>query len=190
LSILIIGLLIFLGIHSISIVAPQLRARAVAAMGPNAWRGIYSLISGVGFVLILYGYHLARQQPVVLYAPPTWLRHVALLLMLPVFPLILAAYLPGRIKSAMKHPMLAAVTFWGLAHLLSIGLLADVLLFGSFLAWAVVDRMSFNRRPEQAIKTAPPGRFNDAIAVIVGLAIYGLVLVWAHVRMFGVSPLA
>jgi uncharacterized membrane protein len=190
LTILIIGLAIFLGIHSISILAPELRARSVASMGPNPWRGIYSLVSAIGFVLILYGFHLARQAPVVLYVPPAWTRHVAFLLMLPVFPLILAAYLPGRIKTAMKHPMLAAVKFWALAHLISNGALADVLLFGSFLVWAIFDRISFKRRSPQVIRTAPPGRFNDLIVVIVGIALYVLFVMWAHVRLFGVSPVA
>jgi uncharacterized membrane protein len=187
-SILIIGIAVFLGVHSISIVTPGLRARAVASMGTNGWRGIYSLISGAGFVLILYGFHLARRVPVVLYIPPPWMRHVTFLLMLPVFPLILAAYLPGRIKTAMKHPMLAAVTFWAFAHLLSNGLLADVLLFGAFLAWAICDRISLKRRPPQAIRTVPQGRFNDLIAVIAGLALYAVFVLWAHLRLFG-APL-
>lgn len=186
---LIIGLAIFLGIHSVSIAAPGLRARAVASMGPNAWRGVYSLISAVGFALILYGYHLARQTPVVLYMAPTWLRYITLVLMLPVFPLTLAAYLPGRIKTAMKHPMLSAVKFWALAHLLSNGMLADVLLFGSFLVWAIADRISFKRRPPQVMKTAPPGRLNDLVAVIGGLVVYAVFILWAHLQLFGVSPL-
>jgi uncharacterized membrane protein len=187
--ILVIGIALFLGMHSISIVTPGLRARAIASMGPNRWRGVYSLISAAGFVLILYGYHLARQAPVVLYMPPAWMRHLTLLLMLPVFPLILAAYLPGRIKTAMKHPMLAAVKFWALAHLLSNGFLADVVLFGAFLVWAICDRISFKRRPAQTIRTAPQGRFNDLIAVIAGLALYVIFILWAHARLFGVSPL-
>jgi uncharacterized membrane protein len=189
LAILIIGLAVFLGIHSISIVAPGIRAWAVASMGQNRWRGVYSLVSAAGFALILYGFHLARQAPVVLYTVPTWMRQVALLLMLPVFPLILAAYFPGRIKIAMKHPMLAAVKFWALAHLLSNGMLADVLLFGSFLLWAVCDRLSLNHRPPQVMRTAPPARFNDLIVVIAGLALYGVFIVWAHRWLFGVSPL-
>ena len=189
-AILIIGLAAFLGIHSISIATPGVRARALAAMGPNRWRGIYSLVSAVGFVMILYGFHLARQAPVVLYVPPTWTRQLAFLLMLPVFPLILAAYLPGRIKTAMKHPMLAAVKFWALAHLLSNGTLADVLLFGSFLVWAICDRVSFKRRPPQVIRTAPPARFNDLIAVIAGLALYVFFVRWAHMWLFGVSPVS
>ena len=188
-SILVIGLVLFLGIHSISIVAPGLRARAVASMGPNPWRGVYSLVSAAGFALILWGFHLARQAPVVLYVLPAWMRYATLLLMLPVFPLIFAAYLPGRIKTAMQHPMLGAVKFWAFAHLLSTGLLADVLLFGAFLVWAVCDRISLKRRPPQAIPTAPPGRLNDLIAVIAGVAVYLLFVLWAHARLFGVSPL-
>jgi uncharacterized membrane protein len=184
----VIGLAIFLGIHSISIVAPGFRARAVASLGAGPWRGAYSLISAAGFALVLYGFHLARQAPVLLYAPPAWMRYVTFLLMLPVFPLTLAAYLPGRIKTAMKHPMLAAVKFWALAHLLSNGTLADVLLFGSFLAWAVFDRISLKRRPPRPIATAPPAHFNDLIAVIVGLALYAFFVLRAHLWLFGVSP--
>jgi uncharacterized membrane protein len=173
--------------HSFSIVAPGLRTQLVASMGANRWRGVYSLVSGLGFALILYGFHLARQAPVVLYVPPAWMRHVTFLLMLPVFPLVLAAYLPGRIKSAMKHPMLAATKFWAVGHLLANGLLADMLLFGTFLVWAIVDRISLKRRVQQLMAAAPPGRFNDLIAVVGGLAIYVLFIVWAHAWLFGVS---
>ena len=189
-TILIIGLAVFLGMHSISIATPGLRGRAVAAMGANGWRGAYSLVSAAGFALILYGFHLARLAPVVLYIPPAWMRDVTFLLMLPVFPLIFAAYLPGRIKTAMKHPMLAAVKFWALAHLLSSGLLADVLLFGAFLVWAICDRISLKRRPPQVIRTAPQGRLNDLIAVIAGLTLYVFFILKAHVWLFGVSPLS
>jgi uncharacterized membrane protein len=108
--------------------------------------------------------------------------------MLPVFPLLFAAYLPGRIRTALKHPMLAAVKFWALAHLLVNGRLADVLLFGGFLAWAVADRISWKRRGPQILHTAPARPWNDALAVIAGLAVYGLVVSWAHVRLFGVAP--
>src|ERR1700722_9879158 len=188
-ALLVAGLVIFLGVHSIAIFAPDVRARARARLGEGGWKGIYALISLIGFVLIVYGFGVARQSPVVLYTPPHWMRHVAFLFMLPVFPLLIAAYLPGRIKTATKHPMLAAVKFWAFAHLLANGLLADVLLFGGFLAWAVVDRISLKRRPPQAIRTAPPGRFNDVIAVVLGLALYALFIGWAHVRLFGVSPL-
>jgi uncharacterized membrane protein len=151
---------------------------------------MYALVSLAGFVLICYGFGLARQAPLILYSPPAWLRYVAVILMLPVFPLFLAAYLPGRIKTAAKHPMLASVKFWAFAHLLTNGMLADVLLFGGFLVWAVADRISLKRRSTpRAPPGAPPGPWNDAIAVVLGLAIYALLIGWAHVRLFGVSPL-
>jgi uncharacterized membrane protein len=185
---LVVGLAIFLGIHSIVIFAPRLRAQAVARLGEGPWKGMYALVSLFGFVLICYGFGMTRQSPTVLYTPPHWIRHVTFLIMLPVFPLILAAYLPGRIKAALKHPMLAAVKFWALAHLLANGTLADVLLFGGFLAWAVADRISLKHRT-QTVPTAPPGKFNDAIAVIAGLGLYGFFIAWAHARLFGVSPL-
>jgi uncharacterized membrane protein len=187
-SVLIMGLVLFLGIHSIAIFAPGLRERARSRLGEGPWKGFYSLVSLLGFVLIIYGFGLARQSPLVLYAPPPWTRHLAALFMLPVFPLLIAAYLPGRIKTAAKHPMLAAVKFWAFAHLLANGMWADVLLFGGFLAWAVLDRISLKTRP-QNLRTARPGRFNDAIAIIAGLVLYVVFIGWAHVRLFGVSPL-
>jgi uncharacterized membrane protein len=186
---LIIGLVLFLGIHSVEIFSSSFRANAIARMGERPWKGLYTLISIVGFILIIWGYGQARQDPVLLYAPPVWMRHLSALIMLPVFPLILAAYLPGRIKAALKHPMLAGVKFWALAHLLANGMLADVLLFGSFLAWAVADRVSFKRRVVRPIPTAPPNKINDVIAVVAGLAIYVAFVLWLHTWMIGVSPL-
>ena len=186
---LILGLVLFLGAHSVEIFSRSLRANAVARFGERPWKGLYALISIVGFVLIIWGYGQARQDPILLYAPPVWMRHLSALIMLPVFPLLLAAYMPGRIKTALKHPMLAAVKFWALAHLLANGMLADVVLFGSFLAWAVADRISFKRRVMRPIPTAPPSKLNDLIAVVAGLAIYVVFVLWLHVRLFGVSPL-
>jgi uncharacterized membrane protein len=188
-AVLIIGLVIFLGVHSVALAVPAVRSRAIARIGEGGWKGIYSLVAAAGLVLIVYGFQLARESPVALYSPPGWMRYVTLVLMLPVFPLLIAAYLPGRIKTAMKHPLLAAVKFWALAHLLSNGMLADVLLFGGFLAWAVVDRISLKRRV-QAVPAAPPGRFNDLIAVVLGLVLYVFFIEWAHLRLFGVSPLS
>ncbi len=185
---LIFGLLLFLGVHSVAIVAPAGRDRMAARMG-LAWRGLYSVISIAGFVLLIWGYGLARQQPVFLYSPPTWTRYVAALLMLPVFPLLFSTYLPGRIKTALQHPTLVAVMLWALAHLIANGTLADVLLFGGFLVWAVVDRISFQHRAMRPIRTAPPSALNDAVAVIAGLMIYAGFVLWIHLRWFGVSPL-
>jgi len=187
-SVLIAGLAVFLGAHSIGIFFPNVRARMVGRLGEGPWKAGYSLISLAGFVLLIYGFGLARQAPLVLYSPASWLRKVTFLFMLPVFPMLLAAYLPGKIKTATKHPMLAAVKFWAFGHLLANGTLADVLLFGGFLAWAIADRMSLKRRPA-AIETVAPGKFNDLIAVVLGIALYVLFIGWAHVRLFGVSPL-
>ena len=189
-ALLILGLVLFFGVHSIAIVAPSLRARAIRRVGERGWKAGYALLSAASLVLFCYGFALARHAPVILYSPPTWLRHVAFLLMLPVFPLLIAAYLPGRIKTAVKHPLLVAIKCWALAHLLANGGLADVLLFGGFLTWAVADRISLKRRAApQVLRTAAPGPWNDLIAVVLGLAIYALMIGWLHARLFGVSPL-
>jgi uncharacterized membrane protein len=187
-TLLIAGLIVFFAMHSFAIVAPATRAQVRSRFGEGTWKGVYSVVSLAGFVMIVYGFGWARLSPVVLYSPPSWMRHVTFLLMLPVFPLLLAANLPGRIKTATKHPMLAAVKFWALAHLLANGLLSDVLLFGGFLAWAVIDRISLKHRT-QTLRMMPPGRFNDAIAVVLGLGLYVIFILWAHLRLFGVSPL-
>ncbi len=187
-SLLILGLVLFLGIHSISIVATGWRDAQAARLGENAWKGIYTLLSLAGFALIVIGYGQARQEPVVLYVPPVALRHVAALLMLPVFVLLVAAYMPGRIQSAAKHPMLVATKLWATAHLLANGTLADVLLFGGFLAWAVADRISMKRRTQRPLPGAPAGRFNDAIALVLGLALYVGFVAFGHRWLIGVSP--
>jgi uncharacterized membrane protein len=189
-GLLIVGLVVFLGIHSVGIVAPAWREAQIAQRGEKTWKGLYSVVSLVGFALLIYGYGLARQSPVLLYTPPTPLRHIALLLMVPVFPLLFAAYLPGRFKTATKHPMLLAVKIWATAHLLANGNLADVLLFGSFLAWAVADRIAAKRRPVQrVVPGAPPSALNDAIALVGGLAVYVVFLMGVHLWLIGVSPL-
>lgn len=188
---LILGLVIFLGVHSVEIVSPTFRNSAVARLGEQPYKGIYSLLSVVGFVLLIWGYGVARQHPVLLYAPPLWMRHLTLLLMLPVFPLLLAAYLPGRIKAAVKHPMLAAVKLWAFAHLLANGMLADLLLFGGFLIWAVADRISVKRRAAvRPVPGPPPGKFNDLIAIAGGLALYVIFVFGLHTWLIGVPPLA
>ena len=186
-SMLILGLLIFLGAHATSIVAPAWRDAQVAARGEKSWKAIYGAVSLLGFALIVYGYGLARGAPVVLYQPPAALRHVAWLLMLPVFPLLLASHLPGHISRVTKHPMLAATKFWALAHLLANGTLASTLLFAAFLAWAVADRISLKRRvPGPAL--GKPGRYNDAIAIVAGLVLYVAFIGGVHLWLIGVSP--
>lgn len=191
---LILGLVIFLGVHSVSIVAPAARERWLAQMGEGGWKGLYSLLSFVGLALIIWGYGQARLDPVQLYTPPTALRHLSALLMLPVFPLLLAPYLPGRLKTLTRHPMLVATKLWALAHLLANGTLADVLLFGGFLAWAVADRVSVKRRERAGLARTVPGLpasgLNDLIAIVAGLGLYLLFVFWAHAWLFGVRPFA
>lgn len=185
---LIVGLILFLGIHSLSIVNEPLRNRLHSRLGEGAFKGLYSVVSLIGLVLIVWGYGAARMDPTVLYTPAGWLRHLAMLLLIPVFPLLFATYFPGKIKAKLKHPMLVAVKLWALAHLLANGMLHDVLLFGAFLAWAVVDRISMKRRTERSIPTLPASKANDAIAVVGGLAVYVITVFWAHQWLIGVSP--
>ncbi len=186
---LLVGLVVFLGVHSISIVSHDWRERMVGTFGELPWKVLYTLASLAGLVCLVYGYGLARQAPTMLYAPPSWGRHLTMLLMLPVFPLLLAAHLPGRIKSTARHPMLLATKLWAVAHLVANGGLHDVLLFGGFLVWAVADRMAVKRRPADA--TPPPvGKaVNDLLAIVIGLGLYALFVVWAHGTLLGVPLL-
>lgn len=186
---LVAGLIVFFAVHSISIVNPGWRDRVAAGIGEWTWKAAYSAVALAGLLMIIWGYGQARLDPVWLYTPPIWLRHLSLLLLIFAFPLLLATYLPGRIQAVTKHPMLVATKLWALAHLLANGTLADVLLFGSFLAWAVVDRISLKRRTPGWVPSAPPSRFNDAIAVGGGLVLYAVFLMGLHAWLFGVSPI-
>ncbi len=190
---LIAGLVIFLGIHSVSIVSRGARDGWVRRLGEGPWKGIYSVVAIVGLVLIVVGYAAARAQPVVLYQPPTWARHVALLLMLPSIILLVAAYLNGHLKRVTKHPMLLATKVWAVAHLLANGTLADVILFGSFLLWAVADRIAVKRRVVEQHGSAPtraaPKASNDVIAIAIGLVVYAWLVLQGHAWLIGVSPI-
>lgn len=188
-SSLVLGLILFLGVHSISVVNETWRNRMAARLGEMPWKGAYAVIAILGAVLIVRGYDAARVDPVVLYAPPVWLEHLAFLFLLPVFPLLLAAYLPGRIKRAVKHPMVLAVKFWAFAHLLANGALADLLLFGGFLAWAVALRISLKRRTPRSIPGAPESNRNDILAVAAGLAAFVAFFMWLHEPLIGVPAL-
>jgi uncharacterized membrane protein len=186
-TVLVLGLVIFLGVHCVSIVAPRWRDRSAARLGDGPWRGGYSLVAAVGLVLIVVGYGTAREAPVVLYTPPPWTRQLALALMSLVFPLLLAAYFPGWIKSVTKHPMLVAVKLWAVLHLITNGTLADAVLFGSLLIWAVADRISLKRRvPRPVPSVGPPSKRNDAIAIVAGLAIYAAFVLGGHRWLIGV----
>jgi uncharacterized membrane protein len=157
----------------------------VARFGAVPWRVLYALVSVAGLVLIFYGYGRARGAPVVLYVPPLWVRDTMIMFMPFVFPLVFAAYFPGVIGTIVKHPMLTGVKLWATLHLTVNGSLADVLLFGSVLAWAVVDRISLKRRPARPIRTAPPWKWNDAIAIGLGFGVYAAMLAGGHAWLTG-----
>lgn len=184
---LFLGLILFLGMHSVSIVAESFRDR-MAAKSEVAWKAIYGLVAIAGFVLVIRGYAAARLDPIVLYSPPVWLGHLASLLLLPVFVLFFAPYLPGRIKTATKHPQLIAAKLWAVAHLLVNGTVADVVLFGSVLAWAVADRISLKRRTPRPLPGAPESALNDVILVVIGLGAYAAFAFWLHAAWIGVAP--
>ncbi len=190
--VLILGLIIFLGAHSARILAEDWRKTLIARLGEGPWKGIYSLASAVGLVLIVWGYGMARQDPILLWISPVWLKHLAVALNLVAFVLLGAYLVPaGRIKARLGHPMILAVKVWTFAHLLANGTLADLFLFGSFLVWAVTDFVASRRRDRATgmVRIAGPAR-NDIIAVVVGVAIWA-VLVWGlHEWLIGVSPLA
>jgi uncharacterized membrane protein len=184
--VLIIGLVLLLGTHSASIVAPSWVEQTSTRIGNNTWRAIYSVLSLAGLLTTIYGYGLARAELVILYVPPLWLQYVAVTLLVFVFPILLAAFLPGRIKAALKHPMLVSVKLWATAHLLANGARADVILFGAFLVWAVVDRISLKSRPQRALPEARPRARNDLIAVVAGLALFVAFVSGLHAWLFGV----
>jgi len=189
-TLLLLGLALFLGVHSTRIVAEGWRTATIARVGEKPWKGIYSLLSIAGFVLLVIGYGAARQSPVVLFAPPMWTRHLAALLTIPAFVLLVAAYVPGNaIKRAIGHPMIAGVKVWALAHLLSNGTLADVLLFGTFLAWAVLGFIAARRRDRAAGTTYPAGPGSrTAITVVVGLVAWAVFAFALHRPLIGVAP--
>jgi uncharacterized membrane protein len=189
-TLLLLGLVLFLGTHSVRIFADGWRAQRVSAMGLNAWKGVYSVLSIAGFVLIVYGYAAARLEPVVLYSPPVWTRHLASLLTIPAFILLVAAYVPGtRIKRAVGHPMVLGVKTWAVAHLLANGMLADVLLFGAFLAWAVLDYIAARKRDRVAGTVYVVGPITrDIVAVVVGLVAWAVFAMWLHRVLIGIGP--
>ena len=188
-TLLILGLLLFLGVHSVRIVAEDFRTAQIARIGPLAWKGVSAALSLAGFALIAWGYGIARQQPVLLWPSPTWLRHAAALLMLASFVLLAAAYVPGNtIKARLQHPMVLGVKAWALAHLLANNTLADLLLFGSFLAWAVLDFRAAKARDRAAGTVAAQGSgARTALTVVVGAAAWVAFAFFAHRPLIGVG---
>lgn len=187
---LVLGLVLFLAPHSVRIVAEGWRAQRVAALGLNGWKAIVGVLSIIGFVLMVWGYGVARADPVVLYAPPVWTRHVAALLTIPAFVLLAAAYVPGtRIKRAIGHPMVAGVKLWAFAHLIANGTLADVVLFGTLLAWAVLDFIAARKRDRAAGTVYAVGPVSrDLIALVGGLVLWAVFAFWLHGAWIGVRP--
>jgi uncharacterized membrane protein len=184
-----LGLLLFFAVHLVP-TSPSLRDGLIARFGPQAYKIGYSVLALAGLVLIILGYHKLQLMPgknPVLWDPPGWTRHIAFLLMLPAMILLVASFIPSRIKAKAKHPLLAAIKFWALSHLLVNGDLGSLLLFGSFLAFGVYDRISVKRRPgANPIGTASVGPWNDVLVVIGGLALYALVMFWGHGALIGV----
>lgn len=188
---LILGLIVFLGVHSVRIVADGWRIATRARIGAMTWKGLYSLASAIGFGLIIWGFGLARQQPVQLWSPPTGMRHLASLLTLAAFVLMVAAYVPGnRIKARVHHPMVLSVMVWSLAHLLANGNLGHVVLFGAFLAWSVVDYLSSRRRDQVNGTRYPAGTAGaTGVTVAIGVGTWIAFALWLHGLLIGVRPL-
>lgn len=187
---MILGLILFLGPHSIRIFANDWRNRQISQRGENLWKGIYSIISIVGFVLIVNGYAETRLNPQIIWLPPQWLQHTMAILLLPLFTLIIAAYLPGtKLKSWSGHPMAASVKLWGLTHLLANGTLADIILFTSFMMWGIFDYRASRKRDKKAGVQYPYlGISRDLIATIVGIILWAAFAFYLHEWLIGVRP--
>jgi uncharacterized membrane protein len=192
--ILILGLVIFLGTHVFTM-RRDARAAAIARLGEGPYKALYSLVSLLGLVLVVWGFGRYRAYEWIdVWYPPVWTRHLAILLVWAAFIAFVAAYLPGRIKRALKHPMLAGVKIWALAHLLANGDLGSILLFGSILAWAVVARISVKRRRDEVRDhggpvAEPAGWRNDVIAIVLGTVLWFVFARWLHPLLIGVPVL-
>ena len=197
-TLLILGLILFLAPHSVRIVADDWRSAQVARIGLPAWKGLYSVVSIVGLALIVWGYGMARTAPIEVWNPPVFTRHLASLFTLAAFVLLVAAYVPrNRIKAAIGHPMVAGVKLWAFAHLLANGTVADLLLFGSFLVWAIFDFRAARRRDRAAAAGATRGGASagaspslaaDVVVVLVGIGAWALFAFQLHGGLFGVRP--
>ena len=188
-TLLIIGIAVFLGIHLLPTVGGW-REKLVGRLGLNGYKVLFSLLSIASFALVVYGF--ARAPLIQVWSPPSWTRWIAIVLMLPAFIFLVAAYVPGQIKAKLKHPFLVAIKTWALAHLIANGDLASIILFASFLAYAVYDRITLKRRQETGLITVPatgPAR-NDVIAAVLGVVLYLVFLVWLHPLLIGTAPLA
>lgn len=191
--VMVIGLIVFFAVHLVPTNA-ELKNGLVARFGTNGYKVIFAIFATIGLALIVLGFHKLQLHPgknPILWDPPTWTRHIAMPLMLFAMISLVAAYVPSHIHVALKHPMLVAVKVWALAHLLANGDLAALILFGSFLAFAVYDRISVKRRGDLGPLGKGSGPWiNDVIVVVVGAALYAAIVFYLHELVIGVSPLA
>jgi uncharacterized membrane protein len=187
LAIMILGLVLFLGGHLVTIMRPQ-RADLITRLGENGYKAVYSIVAAVGIALIVYGFARYRAEGwTELWSPPTWTKHLAALLVLFALIMLVASYARGHIYMTLKHPMLAGVKLWALAHLMANGDLGSLILFGSVLAWAVIDRISLKRRSDPGAPPIPVGGMrNDVIAVFGGIALYAVLGWWFPPNVIGV----
>jgi uncharacterized membrane protein len=188
---LVLGLFLFLGIHSTRIFADDWRTATVARIGPLPWKGLYSVLSLLGFVVLVWGFRMAKQDTLVLWSSPAWMKHVTAVLMMVSFILIAAAYIPrNSIKARLHHPMVLAVKVWALGHLLSNGVAADVVLFGAFLVWAVLSFRAARQRDRANNTVYPPGNaISTTITIAVGLVGWSVFALFLHGPLIGVRPL-
>jgi uncharacterized membrane protein len=186
---LLLGLALFFATHALPMVPPW-REKARRFVSEKAYQPVFSLLSAAALILAFVGYGQVRWQARLdpqLWTPPVGLRHVTFLLMLPAMVLLVAAYVPSRIRSAVQHPLLAAVVLWAFAHLLVNGDLASVIVFGSFLAWAVIDRISVGwRHALGPLGARGGGLAGDMIALVGGVAVYLVMIFWGHSWLIGV----
>lgn len=187
---LILGLVLFLGVHSTRIFAEGWRTRFIAQRGAGAWKGLYAVLSLVGLVVLVWGYGQARNDTTALWSPPEGMRHLTGLLVLIAFVLLAAAYVPrNQIKAKVHHPMILGVKTWAFAHLLSNGTVADIVLFGAFLLWAVLSFRAARQRDRAAATVYPAGTVQGTvITVVVGLVAWAVFAFWAHGLLIGVRP--
>jgi len=195
-SLLLLGLVLFLGCHSVRVFGEKWRLKTQLRLGDKMYKGLYSLASMVGFVLIVYGFSVVRLDSPVLWLPPVAMRHVASLLMLFSMILLVAAYVPhNAIKDRLHHPMVLSVKVWALAHLLANGRLADLILFGAFLAWSVLNFRAARQRDRAVENLTTASDALEAVAspstmkvMVIGALVWALLLLGGHAWLFGVSP--
>ena len=190
-ALLIIGLIFFLGIHSVRVLAPDWRQGFINSKGSNAYKALYSSLSIVGLVVLVIGYGQTRESPQFIWFPPAVMAPIASLLVLIAFVLLIAAYVPGnRIKVVVGHPMAASVKIWAFAHLLANGRLGDMVLFGAFLAWAVMNYTRSRKADsvQGVVRTSRNSLAIDSLTIAIGVVAWLVFAMWAHRRLIGVSP--